>query len=101
MTRCRPSMDNRLVRLAVAAAGLLLACGSPPASTDDGGDTSDGSETHGGACGNGVIDVDEQCDNGDANSDLSTCTSQCVLASCGDGLVYQGQELCDDGNAAA
>lgn len=51
-------------------------------------------------CGDGVVDGEagEQCDLGYAvNSDSGPCTQQCALASCGDGLVWLGQEQCDLG----
>ncbi len=48
-------------------------------------------------CGNGVVENDEECDEGDANSDDGACTSTCAIAYCGDGLVHEGVELCDDG----
>ncbi len=51
-------------------------------------------------CGDGVVDVGEACDDGDANADNGTCTPGCVLAFCGDGLVQLDVEACDDGNAA-
>lgn len=34
------------------------------------------------------------------NSDDGACTSACKLAACGDGLVQDGIEECDDGNTA-
>jgi cysteine-rich repeat protein len=52
------------------------------------------------ACGNGIKDPGEACDEGDANSDSlpDTCRTTCVLPWCGDGVVDQG-EGCDDQNA--
>ena len=51
-----------------------------------------------GMCGNGLLDVGEECDDGNVN-DGDDCTMNCLLpAICGDGLV-QGGEACDDGNA--
>lgn len=50
-------------------------------------------------CGNGVITVGEQCDNGDDNSDTAYngCTTACELGPrCGDGIV-QPEEECDNG----
>nr|MBA3549382.1 hypothetical protein [Nannocystis sp.] len=52
-------------------------------------------------CGDGVLDPDEGCDNGPANADDADCTTQCQLASCGDGLLQAGVEDCDDGPANA
>ena len=45
-------------------------------------------------CGNGVIDEDEQCDNGNANADDAACTKSCHDAFCGDGIVDPVEE-CD------
>ncbi len=49
-------------------------------------------------CGNGVIELNEACDNGTANSNSGGCLSDCTIAACGDGFLYAGQEPCDDGN---
>ena len=51
------------------------------------------------ACGNGLIEADEQCDDGEANSDTDSdaCRTSCRLPSCGDG-VADSEEACDDGN---
>jgi cysteine-rich repeat protein len=78
---------------------------------DGDGDSGDGDggtgETHGGDgdgdtgngdCGNAVIEAGEECDLGPENSDAGLCTTSCRIASCGDGLVYEGFEECDDGN---
>jgi hypothetical protein len=49
-------------------------------------------------CGNGVVDPPETCDFGIENNwDGGACTSQCQRARCGDGLLFQGVEGCDDG----
>ncbi|HFE45157.1 MAG TPA: DUF4215 domain-containing protein [Nannocystis exedens] len=48
-------------------------------------------------CGNGVVEVDEACDDGNTD-DSDMCTSQCENAVCGDGYVQEGVEACDDGN---
>ena len=50
------------------------------------------------ACGNGVIEPSEQCDDGNTiDSDL--CTNTCRVAICGDGVTSISLiELCDDGN---
>ena len=39
-------------------------------------------------------------DNGNAD-DTDQCTTTCVLAKCGDGLLHVGVEQCDDGNLVA
>jgi cysteine-rich repeat protein len=79
---------------------------SPPVTTsgdDDDDDTSDTTlepttTTHTATCGDGVIDPEEDCDDGDLD-DADACLSSCRAASCGDGVVYAGHEACDDGNA--
>ena len=49
-------------------------------------------------CGDGTIDLGEQCDEGMENSDLpdATCRTDCQPARCGDGIVDTG-EVCDKG----
>jgi cysteine-rich repeat protein len=49
------------------------------------------------ACGNGIVEGEEQCDDGN-NVDTDACTSECRDAFCGDGIVWEGEEDCDDGN---
>lgn len=49
------------------------------------------------ACGDGVVEGDEACDDGPANGDTARCTAGCQLA-CGDGVVLPLIEQCDDGN---
>ena len=58
------------------------------------------------ACGNGQLDADEQCDDGNTLND-DACTAACVAARCGDGVTRtdltaedEGYEGCDDGNDA-
>jgi len=50
------------------------------------------------ACGDGVVDDGEQCDDGAANSDTEpdACRTSCLEAYCGDGVADSG-EACDDG----
>jgi hypothetical protein len=49
-------------------------------------------------CGDGVVDADEECDDGDANSDTDpdACRNNCIAPGCGDG-VTDSEEECDDG----
>jgi len=49
-------------------------------------------------CGDGVVDreQDEQCDDGEVNGRIDACTDLCQLPTCGDGLVNQSDEECDD-----
>lgn len=49
-------------------------------------------------CGDAVVDPGEACDLGyAANRDDGACTTGCQIATCGDGLVWSGEEQCDDG----
>ncbi|WAS99325.1 DUF4215 domain-containing protein [Nannocystis punicea] len=48
-------------------------------------------------CGNGVKEGNEPCDDGN-KVDTDACTNACVLATCGDGIVWPGEEECDDGD---
>lgn len=71
-------------------------------STGEGPGTSGGSEadTTGelSGCGDGVVDADEQCDDGfSGNDDSLFCTADCTLNVCGDGKLFVGWELCDQG----
>ena len=53
--------------------------------------------THVAACGDGVVDADEECD--DANqADDDACLANCLAARCGDAVVETDVEDCDDGN---
>ncbi len=47
-------------------------------------------------CGDGKIQGDEQCDDGN-EIDSDNCVA-CLIAACGDGFVRDGLEECDDGN---
>ena len=49
-------------------------------------------------CGNGIVEGDEQCDDGNRN-DADACRNDCTNAVCGDGVVATSLgEECDDGN---
>lgn len=50
-----------------------------------------------GVCGDGLVDADEACDDGDANGDDAACTDACTLNVCGDGFHHVGVEECDEG----
>ncbi len=60
---------------------------------------STGSESSGGAavCGDGVVEGEEACDDGDLDAS-DACLPTCELAVCGDLVVQVGVEDCDDGN---
>jgi len=64
-------------------------------------ETETGTDTEGEACGNGVVEGDEECDAGAANDDAAACTSACKLAICGDNLVQDNLEQCDTGVESA
>ncbi len=51
------------------------------------------------ACGDGVVQGNEECDDGAANSDSApdACRTNCINPFCGDG-VQDTSEECDDGN---
>ena len=69
---------------------------------DDGNREGDGCDANcrSEACGNGQIDGDEACDDGN-EVDTDACTSACQIARCGDNFVWEGREECDDGNESA
>lgn len=54
----------------------------------------------GALCGNGAVDIGEECDDGNLD-DTDECLGSCTLAYCGDGAVLRGVEQCDDGNLEA
>ena len=82
----------RTIRLLPLA--LLLACSPEP----EGEWISSTTVDPGPNCGNGVVDADEQCDGGEANSDTEAdaCRTTCLESHCGDG-VQDSEEACDDG----
>ncbi|MCH9682041.1 MAG: hypothetical protein K0V04_11445 [Deltaproteobacteria bacterium] len=61
----------------------------------------DSSSGGGAMCGNGRVEGDEECDLGAGNGDTQACTSQCRDATCGDGLLWAGEEGCDDAGQSA
>ena len=48
-------------------------------------------------CGDGVVEGDEACDDGN-DIDTDECLTTCELAACGDGFLQEGVEECDDAN---
>jgi hypothetical protein len=67
------------------------------ASTGPPGETSGSTTGEASLCGNSVVDEGESCDFGEYNWDHGACTSQCQAATCGDGLIFEGVEACDNG----
>lgn len=73
--------------------------GSGDGDEDPGGD-GDSSEPDPDAdpyCGDGVVQNDEECDEGSDNGPNGYCDNECRRPVCGDGVVA-GDESCDDGN---
>jgi len=70
-----------------------------PGTTTTGTTTTDPSSTTdvAGVCGDGTVDVGEQCDAGAMNGDDQACTADCKTNVCGDDKQGPG-EGCDDGN---
>ena len=68
--------------------------------TDDASDTSS-TTVPSGSCGDGVVDLDEECDDTDANADDAACTAACLRNTCGDSKLWSGHEDCDEGAANA
>lgn len=50
-------------------------------------------------CGNGSMEAGEDCDDGN-RVETDACTSGCIDATCGDGILRAEVEDCDDGNGA-
>jgi cysteine-rich repeat protein len=48
-------------------------------------------------CGNGLIEGDEECDDGEDNANTAACKLDCTAQICGDGFIGNA-EACDDGN---
>ena len=74
----------------------LLGCHPDPVDSAPVGDTAPWIAP---GCGDDVLDPNEACDDGAANSDTTpdACRSDCVLPTCGDGVVDpSGGEACDD-----
>lgn len=49
-----------------------------------------------GFCGDGKVDVGEECDDGNLD-EIDACTTKCRPPGCGDDILQPG-EICDDGN---
>jgi hypothetical protein len=72
--------------------GDAASSGSSGEPADSTGDTPSPS------CGDAQLDPGEECDPGWAQlSNLGSCTLECQLAKCGDGLLHVGKEACDNG----
>ncbi len=85
-------MHLRLGWLFAAFSATLVACSGGGSNNDD----------TPAACGNGVVDSGEQCDDGNVRTG-DGCSAVCEtedLLSCGNGMVNSG-ETCDDGNTTS
>ncbi len=51
-------------------------------------------------CGNGILEMGEECDDGNADN-TDACLDTCVNATCGDGFTQAGVEECDDSGESA
>lgn len=71
-------------------------CGSDDRSSDD-RSSDDDCEPESPRCGDGHVDMGEQCDDGNQKN-RDACKNDCTHNVCGDGVVRQGVEQCDDGN---
>jgi len=67
-------------------------------STSDPTDASSSTTDPPAVCGNGILEGDEACDDGNQD-DTDECTNQCRPPGCGDGIL-QAPEECDDNNTA-
>jgi cysteine-rich repeat protein len=68
---------------------------------DGDGEPGDGDGDGSSVCGNGEVEADEECDDGN-DVDEDGCTNACALPVCGDGIVTETLgEVCDDGNNAS
>ncbi|WP_050431335.1 DUF4215 domain-containing protein [Chondromyces crocatus] len=77
--------------LTAAPLGTLCSEGGGVSCNEDG-------ECGGGVCGDGLLGVGEECDDGNTDN-ADGCLATCRVARCGDGFLRAGVEQCDDGNA--
>ncbi len=113
---CSSTCQTEAGWICPAGSGSAGDAGSGDASAEAGASPADAGSAKGGAChkiacGNGVIESGEECDDGnDVSNDgcssgcliekgwvCPTPDAACVAAKCGDGVVA-GTETCDDGN---
>jgi len=95
---------------------VVAVCGNGVAEADEvcddgnefSGDGCNGTCSSDETCGNGLVELEEQCDCGATTPSMQAscegtlnggtqCTTTCVIARCGNGVMDPG-ELCDDGN---
>lgn len=78
---------------------LATSSGTTSASTGVDTTTDTDTTTAAAACGNGVRDPGEGCDDGPDNDPYAACTDACQQNVCGDGKVHVQVEECDEGAA--
>jgi cysteine-rich repeat protein len=89
----RPLMVGALTAAALAVGALAA---SPPLRERLGGNIA-GLWRPASVCGNGRVERDEECDDGNKIAE-DGCLPSCKLATCGDGIRRAHVEECDDGN---
>lgn len=89
---------NRLIWYLTGIAVLTASCADD--SPQNGNNNTNANHNNAMACGNGVVDDGEECDDGAANSDFAAdaCRTNCTLAHCGDSVTDAGED-CDNGPA--
>ncbi|MDC0718269.1 hypothetical protein [Nannocystis bainbridge] len=83
--------------LSQTAAPTTTAIDPTPTTTTTSSTTDASTGDPGPACGDGQVDLGEDCDLGPDNSNNGACTLMCDPATCGDGLLWLGEEDCDFG----
>ena len=92
MSRTAPILSHIFTR-SCAVVCLAGACnGAAPLASETAGSSGSAGDTP--TCGDGVVDGDEACDDGNTD-DADGCSASCQLEACGDG-VAQATEACDD-----
>lgn len=59
--------------------------------SDDSTNSSGKSTSVGAVCGDSIVDIDEECDDGNSDN-TDECTNRCVFARCGDGIINADEE---------
>lgn len=80
-----PEIDEDCLSLCGAEGNCVRSCGAQP-----------DPDCVPGVCGDGVLNLDEECDDGN-DSDQDGCRPDCTRPACGDGILDAG-EVCDDSN---
>lgn len=83
--------------VAESGSGQATVTSSSVDSSSSGEAGSTGSAGSGLECGDGVVEGDEECDEGRLNGVGSECTEECSQNVCGDGLLA-ADEVCDNGS---